>query len=288
MRCSKLSVSPTRNSNPDTSAQTLRKFVLQFRRSLAEGSPVSPILARWGKVSAILAILAASTLAQTAAPDSSRSTGWVVISVSEYETLRAHAYPGEREPEPPPVDATLTRVDYDLHVLGELATGRASLTVDVLKDGWVRVPIPAGLLVREARLDGKLVSLVSNSSVKGGSQPAVVLSHAGRALLQLDIALAVNSSAGEERISLPSTNSGVTRAHVQLPRLGVDVRLTGGLLAEKSESAGESLWLAYARGNEPLTFTWHRKMEDHHITLPLRQRGGNSAHAARAPTRRSH
>jgi len=31
--------------------------------------------------------------------------------------------------------------------------------------------------------------------------------------------------------------------------------------------------LAYARGNEPLTFTWHRKIEDHHITLPLRQRG---------------
>ncbi len=194
--------------------------------------------------------------------------------MSEYETLRARAYPGEREPEPPPVDATLTRVDYDLHILGELATGHASLTIDVLKDGWVRVPIPAGLLVREARLDGKLVSLVTNTSVtKGSHQPAVVLSHAGRAILQLDVALPVNASAGEERISLPSTSSGITRAHVQLPRLGVDVKLAGGLLAEKSESAGESLWLAYARGNEPLTFTWHRKLEERRATLPLRQRG---------------
>ena len=258
MRSSKLSVSPTRNSNPRTS-QTPGKFIFQFRRSLA--------------ISAIVALATISAAAQTSAPDSSRSPGWVVISVSEYENLRARAYPGEREPEPPPVDATLTRVDYDLHVLGELATGRASLTVDVLKDGWVRVPIPAGLLVREARLDGKLVSLVSSSSIKGGAQPAVVLSHAGRAVLQLDIALPVIASAGEERISLPSTNSGVTRAQVQLSRLGVDVRLTGGLLAEKSETGGESLWLAYARGNEPLTFTWHRKMEDHHVTLPLRQRG---------------
>jgi hypothetical protein len=205
--------------------------------------------------------------------DLSHSPGWVVIPVDEYQNLRARAYPTERTPEPPPVDATLTRVDYDLHIAGELATGRASLTVDVLKDGWVRVPIPPGLLVREARLDGKLVSLVSGTPGKGGNQPAAMLAHAGRAVLLLDIALPVSASAGEERIALPSTSSGVTRASVQLPRQGVDVRLTGGLLAEKTETATESKWLAYARGEEPLTFTWHRKMEDHHVTLPLRQRG---------------
>src|SRR5439155_25252043 len=44
--------------------------------------------------------------------------------------------------------------------------------------------------------------------------------------------------------SFPSTASGVTRASVQLSRQGVDVRLTGGLLAEKSESEAESKWVA--------------------------------------------
>src|SRR6478609_3798212 len=203
---------------------------------------------------------------------SSAAPGWVVISVDDYQSLRTRAFPTERDPEPPPVDATLTRVDYDLRIAGDLATGRASLTVDVLKDGWVRVPIPSGLLVREARLDGKLVSLVSASG-KGASQLSAVLAHAGRAVLLLDIALPVNASAGEERISLPSTSSGVTRASVELPRQGVDVKLSGGLLAEKTETGAESKWLAYARGNEPLTFTWHRKIDDHRITLPLRQRG---------------
>ena len=220
--------------------------------------------------------LAPPAQAQTPAPqlsaDLAHSPGWVVISVDDYQNLRARAFPTEREPEPPPVDATLTRVDYDLRIAGDLATGRASLTVDVLKDGWVRVPIPSGLLVREARLDGKLVSLVSGSG-KGASQLSAVLAHAGRAVLLLDIALPVNASAGEERISLPSTSSGVTRAAVQLPRQGVDVKLSGGLLTEKTETGEESKWLAYAHGNEPLTFTWHRKIEDHHITLPLRQRG---------------
>jgi hypothetical protein len=55
----------------------------------------------------------------------------VVIPVEEYRVLRAKAYPVEHDPEPPPLDATLTRVDYDLHVTGDLAAGRASLTVDV-------------------------------------------------------------------------------------------------------------------------------------------------------------
>ncbi|HUE55516.1 MAG TPA: hypothetical protein VMO76_06770 [Candidatus Udaeobacter sp.] len=217
----------------------------------------------------IFFIGAANSRAQTAA----HSPGWAVLSVEDYRTLHAKAYPLEREPEPPPVEATLTRVDYDLRINGDLASGRASLTVDVLKDGWVRVPIPAGLLVREARLGGKLVSLLPGTSGKSGSQLSALLSHPGRAIVHLEIALPIVSSTGEESISLPSTASGVTRASVQLPRQGVDVKLTGGLLSENSESAVDSKWIAYGRGNEALTFTWRRKMEDHRAAQPLRLRG---------------
>jgi hypothetical protein len=142
-----------------------------------------------------------------------------------------------------------------------------------LKDGWVRVPVPPGLLVREARLDGKLVSLVPGASGKAGSQLSALLSHSGRAVLLLDIAIPVTALTGEESITLPSTASGVTRASVQLPRQGVDVRLTGGLLSEKSEAAAESKWIAYGRGNAALTFAWRRKTEDHRATQPLRMRG---------------
>ena len=235
--------------------------------------PIFPVFCLFA--SAALSVFATNVVAQNA----EHSPGWVVLPVEEYRALHERAYPIEREPEPPPVEATLTRVDYDLRIngesvgAGELASGRATLTIDVLKDGWVRVPIPAGLLVREARLDGKLVSLVSGASGKGGSHLSALLSHAGRAVLLLDIALPVASSAGEESIALPSAASGVTRASVQLPRQGVDIRLTGGLLAEKSESRAESKWVAYGRGNEALTFAWRRKTEDHRATQPLRLRG---------------
>ena len=223
--------------------------------------------------SAFLFVLLILTAVRSFGQSVAHSPGWVVLPVEEYRTLHAKAYPIERDPEPPPVEATLTRVDYDLRIDSELASGRASLTVDVLKDGWVRVPVPAGLLVREARLDGKLVSLVPGAAGKAGGQLSALLSHSGRAVLLLDIAIPVSSSTGEESITLPSTTSGVTRASVQLPRQGVDVRLSGGLLSEKSESGAESKWIAYGRGNDALTFAWRRKTEDHRATQPLRMRG---------------
>jgi hypothetical protein len=239
--------------------------VLQLRRFALR--PLFPCVVAaslcWGAVA----------IAQEKPVEASHNAGWVVIPVEEYRVLRAKAYPVETDPEPPPLDATLTRVDYDLHVTGDLAAGRASLTVDVLKDGWVRVPVPAGLLVREARLDGKLVSLVPGEKGKGGAHLSALLSHAGRFELLLDVDVPVTSSAGDESISLPSTESGVTRATVLLPRQEVDLRIGGGLLSEKSETPGETKWLAYARGNEALTFTWRKKTEDHHIDLPLRLRG---------------
>src|SRR5215467_240176 len=211
--------------------------------------------------------------AQEKSAESSHVPGWVVIPVEEYRVLRAKAYPVERDPEPPPLDATLTRVDYDLHVLGDLATGRANLTVDVLKDGWVRVPVPTGLLVREARLDGKLVSLVPGTAGKSATHLCALLSHAGRSVLALDIDVPVGANTGDESITLPSTESGVTRASVQLARQGIDLRVAGGILSDKSESPKETKWLAYGRGNEALTLTWRKKTEDHHVELPLRLRG---------------
>src|SRR5262249_40110744 len=148
----------------------------------------------------------------------------------------------------------------------------AALPIDVLKDGWVRVPIPSGLLVREARLDGKPVSLVAGIAGKAGSL-AAILYHPGRSVLTLDIALPINANAGEESFALPSSSSGVTRAAVEIPRNGVDIRLAGGLLSGHSDSAASSKWPVFARGNEPLTFTWRRKIEDHRQEQPLRLRG---------------
>lgn len=205
-----------------------------------------------------------------AAQEASHSPGWVVISVPDYHALRIKAFPTEREPEPPPVDATLSRVEYELLADSGVASGRATLTVDVLKNGWVRVPIPVGLFVREARLDGKPLSL---APANGANQLSALLAHPGRAVITLNIALPIDAGAGEERLSLPSTSSGVTRVTLEIPRTGVDLTLYGGIFADSKESPDKNKWTAYGSGSQPVVFAWRRKIEDHQNALPLRLHG---------------
>ena len=217
-----------------------------------------------GYVCLLAGVFAAPPSATSQTPPSGANPGWVVIPVIEYTNLRARAYPAAAPAPAPPVDATLTRVDYDLQIRDDLATGRANLTVDVVKDGWVRIPIPRGLLVSDARLEGRPLSLVDGSAM---------LSKHGRSLLALNVALPIDRSNGAERLTLPASPSGITRASVTIGRQDIDVNVTGGLIAEKSDSPSETRWLAYARGDAPLSLSWRRKVEDHHITLPLRFRG---------------
>ena len=95
-----------------------------------------------------------------AAQESPRTDGWVVLPIDEYRALRARAFPTTPDPAPPPVDAALTRVDYDLRVAGETVSGQARLTIDVLTQGWATVQVPPGLLVRDARIDGRPTPLL--------------------------------------------------------------------------------------------------------------------------------
>jgi hypothetical protein len=184
------------------------------------------------------------------AQDATHSPGWVVISVPDYHTLRVKAFPAEREPEPPPVDATLSRVDYDLRVDNDFAAG-----------------------LREAKLDGKPLSLASLSGAKSGSQFSALLSHTGRSVIMVEIALPITASASEERVSIPSTFSGVTKVTLEIPRPGVDLSLSGGLFSESKELASGGSWTAYGKGVEPIVFAWRRKAEERHSTLPLRMHG---------------
>jgi hypothetical protein len=206
--------------------------------------------------------VAAPTMAQTpVSPD-----GWVVLPVDEYKALRERANPQPPQPAPPPVEATLTRIDYDLRIDNDAVAGRALVTIDVMRDGWTRVQIPAGLMVRDARIDGQPVSLVE------GPPPHVLLSRVGRVVLTLDISLPLTASAGTESIALPSSSAPISRAVLTLPRSGIDLTVTGGFTAERTEAPGESRWTAFGRPNQPLTLSWKRKVDDRRAEQPLRTR----------------
>src|SRR5262249_2292635 len=86
-----------------------------------------------------------SVFPQTTAPPE----GWVILPVDDSRARGERATPTPPPPAAPPVDVTLTRIDYDLRVDADSVVGRALLTIDVLREGWTRLGIPTGLMVRE-------------------------------------------------------------------------------------------------------------------------------------------
>jgi hypothetical protein len=206
--------------------------------------------------------------------DAARASGWVAISVADYESLRAKAHPVEPSPANAGISAALTRIDYDLQVEGNFAKGQANLTIDVIKDGWVRIPIPSDLVVWEAKLDGKRVSLVANDNYAGAK--SAVFFHQGRAVLALDIVLPIAATPSNESISLPPAVAGITRASIQLPRQEVEIKLSGGIFVAEPEGGIQGAggkWVAYGYGNAPLILSWWKKVDDQRNGQPLRMRG---------------
>jgi hypothetical protein len=204
-----------------------------------------------------------------AAQDGARTDGWVVLPIDDYRALRARAFPSTPDPAPPPLDAALTRVDYDLRISGETVAGQARLTIDVLKQGWASVLIPSGMLVRDARIDGRPTAL----SVTDGTPAArVLISKTGRSTLALDVVVPLASSAGTESMTLPASGSALSAVTLVVPRTGVDLTVSGGFIAEQSETGNDSRWVVYGNPGRALSFTWKRKADDRRSTLPLRTR----------------
>jgi len=220
----------------------------------------------------LLFLNVAITLAQSTT--STTGPGWVVLPVNDYMALKHAASKTEPpEPPPPPVEATLSRIDYELKIDGDLATGEARLTVDVIKNGWVRLPLPEGLMVRDAQLDGKPVNLATRPKEKGPGGFDLLLSKTGRSVLTLKIVAPVTTVAGTDILHLPVSNSAVSHATIELLRQGVDVKVTGGLLLDHTEAPSGSRWKANGKGGEPLTFAWRRRVDDARANQPLRLRG---------------
>jgi hypothetical protein len=219
-------------------------------------------------VAAASRIAAAQSPPRPLAPTGSATSadGWVVLPVDDYRALRARAFPAAPAPPPLPTDATLTRIDYELDANGESITGRAVLTIDVVKQGWARVPTPPGLMVSDARLDGRAVSIVD------GAPPHVLLSRPGRAVLTLDIVVPLTAGAGVESIWLPPSPSAISRIALTLPRGGVDLSVTGGFVAERAEADAQTRWIVFGRANAPLTLSWKRRADDRRARQTLRMK----------------
>ena len=238
-------------------------------------------------------LLGAASLARAQDPTAPARAGegWVVLPVQEYRALRTKAFPPDRPPDPPPVDAAISGVDYELTVNGDSASGQARVTIDVLKEGWVRIPMPPGLLIREARLDARPVALVdaAGAGTPGApgaasaehtaadrsiapSTPSLLLSRPGRALLTLDIVVPITTRQGGEYLTLPASAAALVRAGLVVPRADVAISVGGGFIGEQTKDAKATKVMVFGQGGAPLSLSWARTRENTRAQQALRLR----------------
>ena len=206
---------------------------------------------------------ATGLIAQTA----TSAEGWVVLPVEEYRALRERAIPPAPPPPAPPVDATLTRVDYDLRVDSDSVSGRALLTIDVLRDRLD--PRPDSRRPDGARCAGSTASRSRSSKARRRTccwrAPAAPCSRSTSSSRSRR-----RRARNRSRFRRRRRRSRASRSCCR--RAASISRSTGGFIAERAETAGESRWTAFGRPNQPLTLSWKRKVDDRRAELPLRVR----------------
>jgi hypothetical protein len=222
----------------------------------------------------LLAVAVLATALPVRAQTARQADGWVVLSVSEYRALRDKAYPPPPSIEAPPVAAALSRVEYDLTIDGQTAIGQVRLVADVFKDGWVFIPVPPGLRVREASLEGRPVALVNDRAAGKEAGPTVLISRAGRSVIALEVTLPVTSRSGNESLSLPASAAPVEKATVTIGAADVTLSATGGLVEQRTalSSPAATRFIVGGRPGEALTLSWGRRSAPS-APRPLRFRG---------------
>ena len=162
----------------------------------------------------------------------------------------------------------LTRIDYDLRIENDAVAGRALLTIDVLRDGWTRVQIPAGLMVRDARTRRTAGARSSRGRRRTSCSRAPVAScsrSTSRSPLTVVRGQRVDRAAGVGVTDLARRPD----AAAQRRRSVGDRRLRR---RSRRSHAGESRWTTFGRPNQPLTLSWKRKVDDRRAEQPLRTR----------------
>jgi len=187
----------------------------------------------------LLAPLAALLVATPPVPaDEASPAGHVQIPVELYNRLVETARDPSRSPRPAPAGYALgnARVTLTVPAAAARATGevRAELTIDVLEDQWVLVPVlPAGTPVDSASVAGAPVQLAATPSGL-----AWATNKKGSYAMILTYRVDAQRSAGGFALPLPVPQAAAISLAATLPGTGLDVTVIPAAGTRVSTSGG--------------------------------------------------
>lgn len=162
----------------------------------------------------------------------------------------------------PPVPAVVTKAAYKLVVGNDVARGTGLLTVEVLTDDWVSLPLNLSrLALQEVKLDGGRALLFATQS-----SYTLVVRGKGEHSLEISFAAPLEKSAGGGTFKFGCPAAPVSQLQVEIPQTDIDVDVQPKLVATvKSHEKGTTV-LAFLGNTAEVALTWKPKPRE---ALPL-------------------
>ncbi|MFO8012459.1 MAG: hypothetical protein R6X20_04040 [Phycisphaerae bacterium] len=181
-----------------------------------------------------------------------------------WKAARAQAAPPPEAK--PPVDALVTEVSAVATVSEDVVTVEATVRIEVLKEGWVEVPLRLGdVALTGATLGQEPARIVADA--KAGYK--LLVEKEGEAPERLDLSLslakAYTKAPGQNSVSIQSPRAPVSRWEVRIPEAGVEVNIHPLLAATEvppaEAGAGQTVVRAFVGAAPTVRIEWTPKAE---------------------------
>jgi len=163
------------------------------------------------------------------------ASGNVTLPLDEYNHLLELANRPAHKTDAPPVPYSLKRADLKFRVIDESVQGTVQLQGEILHKGATKLPLATGMAILDARQEGKSLPL----ALENGTHTAV-LNGPSEFSVTLDAGLPLNIEAGRASFGLPVPSAGTVRFSLVVPGVHTNVRISPGLITERSSENGQT------------------------------------------------
>ncbi len=162
----------------------------------------------------------------------------------------------------PPVPAVVTKATYKLRVENEVARGKGTLTIEVLTEDWVSLPLNLKrLALQEAKLDGGRALLLATEK-----SYTLVLRGKGEHSLEIAFAVPLKKSGGGGTFEFGCPAAPVSELSVEIPETDIEVEVHPKLVATVKSDKGKTTVLAFVGNTGTVAVSWKPKPRE---ALPL-------------------
>ena len=161
--------------------------------------------------------------------------------------------PESLRPAPPPVEGVLSAAAYEGRVDKEVASIKASLSFEALKEGWSKLALGAnGLAITESKSKALLAP-----TDKGYD---VLFPDKGRYTLDATLFGKVTHDAGRSTLTLPLPRTAVSQFSLTIPEKGLEFTVEPAAAYSAQENPdGSTRLLVYFGSAETVTISWTRR-----------------------------